>query len=212
MTAVDTVIYDEAGPFERSLAAAFIDTLPVPLREILDPTLTPAAFLPFLAARESVDLWFDDWSEARKRLMVADAGNGIAALKGTHEGVVRYLAYVDAEVIDTVSYPARFVLGRSALGVTPLQHPPFKARYLVKVTLRAPTNAFVLGRGALGRAALRAVDLEPILRAKRALQVAKGKHSEYLVSFAWRRPATFGDELPFDGAATFAATVERPHL
>lgn len=211
MSGPGEILYREAGPFEKALVTAYTDTLPVPIREILDPAVTPATFLPFGAAHESVDLWFDDWPEARKRQMVEEALE-LAALKGTHPGVVRFLGYVDAEVIDTVAYPARFVLGRSALGVTPLQHPAFKARYLVKVTLTAPLNAFRLGRSALGRAALRDVDLEPVRRAKRALQVAKAPPSEYLVSFAWRRPLRFRDEPLLDGRASFASAVDRQRL
>ena len=206
------ILYREAAPFERALARAASATLPIPIRQILDPRDAPAAFLPFQGAHESADLWFDDWPEERKRRMVEDLRNGLADAKGTHNGAVRFLAYVDAEVIDTVSYPARFVLGRSALGVTPLQHPPFKARYLVKVTLARPLNAFVLGRSALGHGALRRVDLEPIRRAKRALEVAKAEETEYLVSFSWQRPVTFRDEPPMDGSVRFGGTVPRHRL
>src|SRR5690606_2888010 len=155
--------------------------------------------------------WFDDWSEARKRQMVTEAPE-LASLKGTHTGVVRYLGYVDAEVIDTVAYPARFVFGRSSPTFTPINHPPFKARYLVKVTLKKPFNAFVLGRSALGKAALRTVDLEPIRRAKLAMTIAKAPEAEYLVSFAWRRGATFGDAIPFGDAPPFGAFIDRATL
>src|SRR5690606_19844942 len=103
----------------------------------------PSEFLPWLAVHEGVRLWFSDWNDERKRKMIADAP-ALASIIGTHEAAVRFLEYVDAEVIDTVSYPARFVLGTSAVGITPLNHPPFRARYLVKVHLKMPVNAFVL--------------------------------------------------------------------
>ncbi|WP_099863701.1 phage tail protein I [Pararhizobium haloflavum] len=196
---------------EEALAKISADHLPIQIRDVVNAEETPVNFVPFLAGHESVDLWFSDWSMSRKRQMVNEATE-LAKLKGTHEGVVRYLAYVDADVIDTVAYPARFVFGRSAIGITPIGHPPFKARYLVRVYLTKPVNAFVLGRSAVGMAALRQPDLEPIRRAKRALQVSKAPETEYLISFAWRRPATFGDALPFDGEAPFGGYVDRARL
>jgi P2-related tail formation protein len=200
-----------SGAFERAAADALTDTLPVPIRQIVDPAVTPSAFLPFLAAHESVDLWFDDWSEDRKRQMVAEATE-LAALKGTHEAAVRFLSYVDADVVDNIAYPARFVLGRSALGITPLNHPPFKARYLIKVALERPPNAFILGRSALGLGALGRVSLEPIRRAKTALLISKAPETEYVVTFAWRRPITFGDAVLADGSHNFGGFIARPHL
>lgn len=211
MTDAADLLDPEAQAFERVLARAMSDDLPVPIADIMNPATTPAEFLPFLAAHESVDLWFDDWPEARKRQMVAEALE-LAGLKGTHTGVVRYLGYVDAEVIDTVAYPARFVFGRSSPTFTPINHPPFKARYLVKVLLERPFNAFEIGRSALGFAAARTVDLEPIRRAKLAMSIAKAPEAEYLVSFAWRRAATFGDAILFDDAAPFGAFIDRATL
>ncbi|SMD10000.1 phage tail protein, P2 protein I family [Fulvimarina manganoxydans] len=220
MTTVDQILAQNAAPFERAMARAMSDDLPIPMEEVMDPYRTPERFLPFLAGHYSVDLWFDDWTVEKKREMVAQAkgsstvypGTRLADFKGTREGARRYLEFVDAEVLDVVAHPTRFVAGLSAAGITPVGHPPFRARYLVKVTLVKPFNAFVAGRSAAGMAAGRNVDLTPINRAKTALKVSKAPETEYLVSFAWRRPATFGDGLTFGDERPFGAYVDRTHL
>lgn len=206
-------------PLEYALAAGMSDELPVPYDVLMDPYQTPAAFLPWLAAHHSVDLWFNDWPEARKREITAQyAGRSVLypheclpELKGTHEGALRFLSFVDAEVIDVVGYPARFVYGRSSFSYTPINHPPFKKRWLVKVLLKKPVNAFVFDRSAWGLAALRPVDQEPVLRAKKALDVARAPETEYLISTAWRRPATFEDAIP-GGLVPIGGYVDRNHL
>lgn len=200
-----------SGAFERAAAEAMTDNLSVPIRQIMDPQQTPAEFLPFLAVHRGVKLWFADWPEQRQRDMVEQAPE-LAKLVGTHDGAVRHLAFVDAVIVDTVAYPARFVFGQSAIGVTPINHPPFKARYLVQVTLTRKPNSLIFGQSAIGRAALRAVDMEPIRRAKLALQVAKAPEAEYVVAFAWRRPISFGDAILADGTHKFGGYLDRHRL
>ena len=219
MTVASLLPSHSTDPYEYALAAGLTDVLSIPYATLMDPYQTRAELLPWLAAHYSVDLWFDDWPEARKREAVAQAAgvstlfpaSPIGELKGTHEGALRYLAFVDAEVIDRIEYPARFVLGKSAFGITPINHPAFKKRWLVKVILKKPVNAFVLGRSALGVAALRTVDRTPIERAKKALDVARAPETEYLISTAWRRPATFEDDFP-EGSLPFGAYVDRTRL
>lgn len=217
---VAAILPPETEALERALAAGMTDDLPAPLEILLDPYKTPAKWLPWLAYHHSVDLWFEDWPEERKREIIAQyagvsviyPGESLPEYKGTHEGALRYLSFVEATVLARISYPARFVLGRSALGITPLNHPAFKARWLVKVLLKKPVNAFVLGRSAAGRGALRPVDLTPIRRAKEALLVAKAPETEYLVSFAWRRRATFGDDILFGDSLPFGGFIQRNTL
>ena len=211
MTSARALLPRNARPFERAAADAMSDTLPVPFAEIMDPATTPVAFLPFLAAHESVDLWFDDWSLERKRQMVAEALE-LAALKGTREGLRRFLDYVDGEVSWLIAHPARFVLGRSAIGVRPIAHRPMVAHYVVKVPLQRPANAFVIGRSAIGRAALTRVSLEPLRRAKIAMSISKEPATLYSVTFAHRRRARFGDALPMDGTTKFGGFIHRPRL
>lgn len=184
-----------ATAFERALAVALQDLLPVPLRSMVSASETASAFVPFLAAHESVDLWFDDWSEARKRAMI-DEALGLAGLKGTRPGLRGYLTYVDAELISAVAHPRRFVAGLSAVGVQPLQFPIFTARYLIKVGLRRHIRGCVASRGALGKHAAVPVNLEPIRRAKIAAAVSKGPGTQYTATFAHRRRPRF-DEMQF---------------
>lgn len=206
--------------FEKALIAGMTDDLPIPYNIIMDPYRTPARFLPWLAAHHSVDLWYDDWSEERKREMIAQCAgvstdypaSPLAALKGTLVGLKRYLAFVDADIIDRIAHPARFTFGRAVLGRTPIAHQPFTAHYLVHVTLRAPKNHFQIGRSAFGRAALTSVDLEPIRRAKRAMVTAKTPDTLYTVSFAWRRPITLQDAVKIDGGTSPGGYRQRQYL
>lgn len=220
MTDLSAILPSSSGPFERAVAAGMSDDLPVPFAELMDPYQTREDLLPWLAAHHSVDLWYDDWPVARKREIIAQyagvstiyPGESLPELKGTFEGLKRYLWFVDAEVLARIAYPARFVIGFSALGITPLAHPPFKARYLIKVTLEKPVNAFVIGKSAVGLAALRPPSLEPIKRAKSAALVAKAPEVEYRVSFTHRRRIRFGDRIPFGDDVKFGAFVPRSTL
>ncbi|TRB03044.1 MULTISPECIES: phage tail protein I [Rhizobium/Agrobacterium group] len=206
--------------FEKALIAGMTDDLPVPYDVIMDPYRTPARFLPWLAAHHSVDLWYDDWSEERKREMIAQCAglstdypaSPLAALKGTLVGLKRYLAFVDADIVDRIAHPARFTFGRAVIGRTPIAHQPFTAHYLVHVTLRAPKNHFQIGRSAFGRAALTSVDLEPIRRARRAMVTAKTPDTLYTVTFAWRRPITLQDAVTIDGGTSPGGYRQRQYL
>ncbi len=206
--------------FEKALIAGMTDDLPIPYDIIMDPYRTPVRFLPWLAAHHSVDLWYDDWSEERKREMIAQCAgvstdypaSPLAVLKGTLVGLKRYLAFVDADIIDRIAHPARFTFGRAVLGRTPIAHQPFTAHYLVHVTLRAPKNHFQIGRSAFGRAAITSVDLEPIRRAKRAMVTAKTPDTLYTVSFAWRRPITLQDAVKIDGGTSPGGYRQRQYL
>lgn len=206
--------------FEKALIAGMTDDLPIPYDVIMDPYRTPVRFLPWLAAHYSVDLWYDDWSEERKREMIAQCAglstdypaSPLAALKGTLVGLKRYLAFVDADIIDRIAHPARFTFGRAVIGRTPIAHQPFTAHYLVHVTLRAPKNHFQIGRSAFGHAALTSVDLEPIRRARRAMVTAKTPDTLYTVSFAWRRPITLQDAVKIDGGTSPGGYRQRQYL
>ncbi|MGO4735983.1 phage tail protein I [Bosea sp. 2KB_26] len=201
---------DTVDLYERTVMDAAQDTVPIPIRQIVDPAQTPVAFIPFLAVHNGVKLWFDDWSEARKRQMIADWE--LPDLIGTRLGLRRYLAYVDAELISAVAHPRRFVLGRSAVGVQPLQFPPFTARYLIKVKLKRHIRSVVAGRSAAGIHAAVPVDRESIRRAKIAATVAKVPGTQYTATFAHRRRATFGDGISFDAGHHFGDFVPRISL
>lgn len=195
-------------PVDRAIAAGMSDALPVPIRTALDPQASPEAFVPFLGFQEGVKLWFDDWSLARKREMVAEASQ-LADLIGTRPGLAGFLAYVDAQIVATVAHPRRFTLGRSAVGRERLVFPAFTARYLIKVRTARPVAALRLGRGALGLHGAIVVSREPLRRARIAASVAKGPATQYTATFAWRRRPTF-DEMAF--GLPFDAFTDRTRL
>lgn len=208
-----------SGPFELAIGAGMSDDLPVPYAELLDPYLCPANMLVWLAAQYSVDLWFDDWPEARKREVIAQhAGRSVlfdgelAALKGTRAAAARYLALVDAEIIHKRSHPVRFPVGRIAAGRTPINHPPFVARFLVKVTLVQPIRTVCVGRSAVGKASLRPRDRRPIERVCKALTVSKALHTEYSVSFGHKRQITLDDGYDLDAGYQLGSYMDRNTL
>lgn len=198
-------------PFEIAIAKAAADDLPVPIRECLDPATTPVAFLPFLAVHRGTRLWFSDWSEARKRQVIAEAP-ATAALLGTRAGARRLLGYVDAGLVDVVAYPAPFVMGRARIGRTPIGHPAFLARYLVKVVTYKPPRALVMSRGALGRRPLKTPSREAFRRCLVALRAAKSPETEVRVDFSHMRPLLLSDGVLLDGSHRLGEFVTRAKL
>lgn len=201
MTTVADLLPANRSRFENAVAAAINDTLPVPLRQILDAAQTPEAFLPFLAAHESVDLWFEDWALPRKRAMVGEA-MVLAALKGTRQGSIRYLAYVDGALLDVIAYPAPFIFDEAILDVTPIDLPSFVAQYLVKVVIDADPDSFVFDDAVLGEAILINPDTTKLERCLIALRVAKAPETEIRVDFQHMRPLSTLDAPLIGGAGT----------
>lgn len=212
MTNPAALLPSSSDLFEVAAASALDDGgLPVPIQQIVDPATSPVAFLPWLAAHESVDLWFPDWAESRKRLVIANAPTD-AWLKGTRAAAVRFLSYVDGALLDAVAYPARFAVGRAVLGHTPVNHPPFLARYLVNVATVEPGNPFVMGRAAIGSGSVRDPDMTPINRCLMALRVARAPETQIRVSFAHHSPLSIDDAPPLDGSAFLGQWVARSNL
>jgi len=210
MSDVSVVLPPNAAAWETACAVAMSDHLPVPVAQIVDPAQTPVDFLPWLAGHESVDLWYSDWPEARKRTVIANAWRD-AAWKGTRAGAVAFLSYVDAELLDVVAYPRPFIVGRVPMGA-PVNHPPFLARYLVKVDTVEPRNAFVIGRAAVGRAATRDPDMTPIERCLTALRAARAPETQIRVSFAHHRPLSIEDAPALDAGQYLGEWVAQANL
>jgi P2-related tail formation protein len=156
------------------------------------PGAHATGLLPWLAAHDSVDLWFPDWSVARKRQVIAEAIS-LARVKGTRAATLKFLSYVDGTLLDIVSYPARFVMGRAVIGRSPVGHKPFVARHLVNVVTHTPKNAFVMGRAVTGRSAVKTPSRKPMKRAMAALRAAKSPDTEYRVDFGSMRPLLLSD-------------------
>lgn len=211
MTDAADLLPDNARPFEQALAYAMTDTLPVPIAQTLDPSRTPARFLPWLAVHDGVRLWFSDWPETRRRQVIGEAPRA-AWLVGTRPGAVTFLGYVDGHLLDAVAYPTRFVFGRARVGRAPIGHPPWLARYLVRVRTLTPPRALVGGRTVLGRSRLRTPSREPRRRCLAALVAAKAPETEYRVDFGHARPLMLADGPPLDGTFHLGAYVARRKL
>lgn len=95
-------------PLNKALGAVStrLEGINAPLREVWDPWKCPPEFLKFLAHAFSVDLWVDEWSDLRKRSIIADAIE-MARIKGTLTGVHTYLRYVDTKATEVLVPPMR---------------------------------------------------------------------------------------------------------
>lgn len=153
MTLASELLPDSSGAFERAALHAMIDTLDVPITQMLDPFRTKAEFLPFLAHGNSVDLWFDDWLEERKRRIIAEWPD-IASKIGTIAALRKILPFVDAELLDYRAPPQRFVLGS---GPSDAAIAAWKARLpqlrIYNRSRPAPKRGEVIRRFVIGRSA-----------------------------------------------------------
>jgi len=71
-----TLLPPNATAFERAFEdanGAALTGVPLPIRDLWNPSTCPAALLPFLAWGVSIDFWDSDWTEAEKRAAVAAA-------------------------------------------------------------------------------------------------------------------------------------------
>lgn len=93
-----------ATPLQVAIAgvdAARLAALDVPVDRLWNPWTCPAKVLPYLAWALSVDVWDDDWTEERKRKVIA-AAPAVHRLKGTLGAVKRSLdAFeLDASIVE----------------------------------------------------------------------------------------------------------------
>lgn len=197
--------------FERSFVDAIDSAMPVPVRTLLNPSITPPDWLPWLAVHEGVSLWFEDWTDARKRQMIQQALE-LAGLVGTLAAAERFLAFVDAEIIHKVSYPARRPVGRIIVRITPIQFQAFIARYLVKVVLKVHRRSSLVGYRAVGRKAALSFNREPLRRAKVALSASKAPETAYSINFAHRVPISLDDGVDLGGGFPFGEFRDRQRL
>lgn len=176
-----------ASKFEAAadLTEARILDIPAPLADLWHPDRCPAPLLPYLAWALSVDLWEDGWSEGRKRRMCWDA-IALKRLKGTFEGVKRYLAYIDAEVVDAV-LPPQAIFARPP---DPQRNARFRERfaqlriYPFRARERADARGFYVGSGFIG-SGVATVSTARKRYGKRAVIWDHGV--ETIVRGAWRR-------------------------
>lgn len=95
-------------PWEMALSETSAARRPLDadlVRRVRDPWACPAELLPYLAHALGLRLWFEDWSEYRKRSAIAQSIT-LRRLEGTLAGVERHLALVDTTIRHVVRPPA----------------------------------------------------------------------------------------------------------
>lgn len=194
MTTAADLLPPNATPAERAIAASLHAPLPVPIRQVMSPAQTPVPFLPFLAAHRGVDLWYEDWSESRKRQMVAQAPF-LARLIGMREAARQLLPFVDAALVAATAYPDAYAVEAMAVDEQPIEPPPFLATYLVKIATLTPAGAYVPDTEPVEASFVGSPDAQPMMRALAALRVAQAPHDETHVDFQNYRPMTAGDAI-----------------
>ncbi|MCW1412211.1 phage tail protein I [Rhizobium sp. 1AS11] len=152
MSTFETILPSNSTPLERDIekATAFPD-LPIDaLASLVDARKIDARLLPWLAYRFAADIWDDNWSEGKKREVVAQQFD-LHRLKGTKEGISRMLGVVDATLLDSVSFPQRVF---ATAGISKEQRNAWLARmpeirvYFAATTGTAGPDAFARGLGA----------------------------------------------------------------
>jgi phage tail P2-like protein len=85
---------------ERAIAAATsrVSDVPVPIRTLWNAQTCPVDLLPWLAWALSVDTWYSNWTEVRKRAVIA-AAVSTARVKGTKKSVSEALAALSASSV-----------------------------------------------------------------------------------------------------------------
>jgi len=89
-----------------------IDDIPVPIDTLWSWDKCPVSHLPWLAWALSVDFWNQDWSESRKRQVIREAFD-VHRIKGTIDGVRKYIEYADCEALRFITPPQTPYWGRS---------------------------------------------------------------------------------------------------
>lgn len=110
----DHILPAAETPFNKALSSLStrLEAIDAPTRDVWNPWTCPPQFLKSLAHAFSVDLWVDEWSDVRKRRIIANAVE-MHRQKGTLAGVLSYLEYVDASLVDYIVPPMRVFSGPS---------------------------------------------------------------------------------------------------
>lgn len=99
-----TLLPPNASPHEIALESTHahrIESLPVPMRQIRRPFLTPEKYLPWLAWDNGVTWWENEWADIQKRQVIKSAPE-VNKRRGTPGAVKRALAAtgLDIDVIE----------------------------------------------------------------------------------------------------------------
>lgn len=107
MTEVATLLPPTATPWMRAVEVASAPAWPLPvnlIKDFNDPATCPAHLLSQLAFENSVDIWVETWSEAKKRAVIARSPE-LHRLKGTLAGIRSYVEIAGGEVRRAVAPP-----------------------------------------------------------------------------------------------------------
>lgn len=110
----DHLLPPNATDAERALATVTgrVTAIPTPIDIVKRPMQTPAAFLPFAAWEYSVDVWNEDWPQARKRA-VTQRSIALHMRKGTAYCIREYVRYADGAVLSIERPPMKTFSGPS---------------------------------------------------------------------------------------------------
>jgi phage tail-like protein len=110
----ESILPSHVEPLERSLeqVVTFPD-LPIPaLANLSDPWTTDARYLPWLAYRFAVEIWDENWSEEKRRSIIASAIR-LQRIKGTLAGIREYVGAAGGELVSVRLPPGKSFLGES---------------------------------------------------------------------------------------------------
>lgn len=106
ISSADDLLPGNATRFERALLAAELHhKIDVSIGVLWRPDECPEALLPYLAWALSVDVWSEAWPVLKKRDVIKQSVE-LHRLKGTLEGIRRYAAFADGEVVRAITPPA----------------------------------------------------------------------------------------------------------
>lgn len=110
----DHLLPPNATDAERAVATLLkrVTDIPTPIDVVKRPRSTPSAFLPFNAWEYSVDVWNDNWPEARQRA-VTQRSIALHMRKGTAYCIREYVRYADGEVLSIERPPMQTFSGPS---------------------------------------------------------------------------------------------------
>ncbi len=104
-----SLLPSNATPLMRAVSLTNAARRPMalgPIGAMLDPAAIPAAVLPYLAAANGVSVWKPEWSDDRKRAVIARS-IVLKRRRGTVPCFEGHLAFVDAQLVRFLATPQR---------------------------------------------------------------------------------------------------------
>jgi len=123
MFETSSILPHNSTPFEKRLEqAANFPHLPIAeLADLINPWEIDSRYLAFLAYRFSIEIWRDDWTEEKKRSVIARALE-LQRIKGTQRGLREYVKLVDASVKQIMPYKIMADKAKALFDLHPFSH------------------------------------------------------------------------------------------